>query len=470
MSLAWYTCTVCIEDQSEPEHLVRTIDGDPICPDCITTGILPLFEAALKNEINFPPKWGPIEIDFESFEDLFSEAFRLAYREKIWEYDTPVPTRVYCQHRVPTTSKDKSAGDAETDFCNTFMGSVEAKGVSQCSSSPRHWMCMECRDIASPPPAIYTCDAAKAAAKADNESKAFDQTTRGKQWQQCPNSDCERKLDLKDGCNAMTCLCGEFFCFLCGEKADHDSDHWMDGNPCPRWGAVDAPNAIFDRPPHPTPRPGFPVVLLPVLPLAPANGEINVVLVFARNDRLHLDTEDATTLVDELSSEQHFMEDDEGNIPQIILEMKTLLRLLLQNLDWLKVDSALAIVDPAHMHLVVDPVDQTVKTSNFFIRDESLQARMRETHAAALEISGEDSVLFTVPVMEIFERYNTVHKPRFIEHLQEFDDAQNAGRALWADEEDRFVDPRNAMRMLWRQERENDEDELPRRPRRRASF
>jgi len=87
-----------------------------------------------------------------------------------------------------------------------------------------------------------------------------------------------------------------------------------------------------------------------------------------------------------------------------------------------------------------------------------------------LEISGEDSVLFTVPVMEIFERYNTVHKPRFIEHLQQFDDAQNAGRALWADEEDRFVDPRNAMRMLWRQERENGEEELPRRPRRRVSF
>jgi hypothetical protein len=447
MSTEWFQCAICTENQSQPGKTVRTILGDPICDECLPE-VLTLFENALKNEINFPPRWGPTEIPFKSFEDLFSDDFRLAYHEKTREFNTPVPKRVYCKHKV-STSKDTSTGQAETDFCNTFMG-VEAKVVSKCSGGT-HWMCMECREIALPPPATHTCDPTKA----DSEKDAFDAATRGVEWQECPNPDCKIKCDLKEGCNAMICPCQENFCFICGEVAGHDSDHWTEGKPCPRWGAVNAPNPMFDRP-GPVARPGHPLIIAQDAQGIPDLQ--HVVIAFAANDRLYMDSEESLTLLEELASEQFFMTDAEDNILQPILEMMRLLRLWQQNFGWLKIDSALAGVDQFVQNQIVDPIDQAIETTNFFIRDEAIQAKLRETHAAALEISGEDSVLFTVPVMEVFERYNTVHKPRLVEHVQQFVAARDAGRALHVREEEQF-----ARRMLRRWASEVDEEDLPHR-------
>ncbi|GAB7326286.1 hypothetical protein MBLNU13_g10262t1 [Cladosporium sp. NU13] len=452
MPFTSYECAVCLEDRTEREHAVRTIADDPICSDCIS-GILDLFIDALKCEINFPPRWGPIEIPFESFEDLFSDEFRLAYREKAREYTTSIPKRVYCQHKI--SSKDKSAGQAEADFCNTFMGSVEAKGISRCSGCTK-WTCMECRDTALAPLAVHTCTT-KAASRSETESKAFDAARKGIDYQVCPNPACKIKVGLKDGCNAMTCACNTFFCFVCGEEADHDSGHWTEGKPCPRWGALDGSNPIHDRPAI-VAQPGFPLILIPVEgPQAVPNPQ-NAFIAFAHSDRLYMDSEESLTLLEEIASEQFWMEDASGQISQPILDMKELFRSWHQNFEWLKLDAALAGADPRVARLVVDPVDQAIGTTNFFIRDKILQAKFREAHAASLEISGEDSVLFTVPVMEIFERYNTVHKPRLIHHVQVFEAARNVGRAVWAEQEHQF-----AMDMFRRQRQEDGEEELPHR-------
>lgn len=115
-------------------------------------------------------------------------------------------------------------------------------------------------------------------------------------------------------------------------------------------------------------------------------------------------------------------------------------------------------LDPLIRGVLVPRMDEAIGTTNFFIRDEILQAKLRETHAAALEVSGEESVLFEMPVMEIFERYNTVHKPRMIEDVRQFVAARDAGRTLWVEEEDRF-----ARGMHRRREQEEDGEDLPRR-------
>jgi hypothetical protein len=295
MSTEEFTCSICMEDRSQSGH--RSIVGDPICDLCLPE-VLALFENALKNEINFPPRWGPTEIPFESFEDLFSNNFRLAYHEKTREFNTPVPKRVYCKHKV--SAKGKSGAESEFDFCNTFMG-VEAKFVSNCSGCT-HLMCMECREIASPPPAVHTCNTTKA----DSESNAFDPATRGREWQECPNPDCKIKCDLKEGCNAMICPCQENFCFICGEAADHDSDHWTEGKPCLRWGAVDAPNPMFDRPAI-VARPGHPLIIAQDAAGVPDLD--NVIIAFSATDELYLDSEESLTLLEELASEQFFMTD-----------------------------------------------------------------------------------------------------------------------------------------------------------------
>ena len=68
---------------------------------------------------------------------------------------------------------------------------------------------------------------------------------KGKDFQVCPG--CSNVLTLKDGCNAMTCVCFAQFCFLCGQATLHDSDHYKKGS-CPRWGQPTSEKAMFDRP------------------------------------------------------------------------------------------------------------------------------------------------------------------------------------------------------------------------------
>jgi hypothetical protein len=180
------------------------------------------------------------------------------------------------------------------------------------------------------------------------------------------------------------------------------------------------------------------------------------------NEQLHFDADESLTLLEELASEQHSMEDNEGNIPKAILDMMELLRLWEANFSWLVEDWVYSTMDPLFRAVLVEPMSEAIGTTNFFIRDEILQAKLRETHAAALEVAGEDSALFTMPVMEIFHRYNAVHKPRLIENVRQFVAARDAGRALWMEQEGRFA--RRARRMHRRQEHEDEEEEdLPRR-------
>ena len=217
---------------------------------------------------------------------------------------------------------------------------------------------------------------------------------------------------------------------------------------------------MFDRPAL-TAEPGFPLLLFPIEgPQAVPNPQ-HAVMLFAPNDQLYMDSEESLTLLEEIASEQFWMEDAAGQIPPTILEMKELFRQWHENFEWLKVDAVLAGADPRLGQLFVDPVDQAIETTNFFIRDEILQSELRETHAAALEISGEDSVLFTVPVMEIFERYNTVHKPRLVNHVQQLEAARNVGRVVWAEQEHRFA--RGLFRRQGRQMQEDDAEGLPHR-------
>ena len=425
MPITLFECAICAAGRSEQQGAVRTVGDDPICSECVPD-VLALFEDALKSEINFPPRWGPEEISFDDFADLFSNDFRLAYLEKIKEYKTPIPKRVYCRHKV--SSKDKSADQPEADFCNSFLGNSERKSVSQCSDCTG-WMCMECRDIAYPPTEVHTC----ANTGDDGDSDAFDRAEKGKQWQECPNPACKIKCGLRDACNFMVCICGAGFCFKCGQLAHHDSDHWMEGKPCPRWGSVDAPNPIFDQPGGPMNFLGFEVAI------NPREGDLIVLdpeHLLDVNEQLYMDSEEALTLLEELSSEQHFMEDDHGNIPKVILDMKALLHYLRDNMSWLQTDWVLANNMDEHVRpFFANPIEEAVQTINFFMRDEILQANMRESHAAALQVTGEDSVLFTVPVMEIFERYTTVHKPRLVETVKQFVAARDTGRVLFLPEQ-----------------------------------
>lgn len=76
------------------------------------------------------------------------------------------------------------------------------------------------------------------------ENKAFEGLEKGKDYQSCPS--CRRRIELSDGCNHISCVCGTGFCFLCGERAQHYGQHWRRGG-CPQFNHPEDENAIWDE-------------------------------------------------------------------------------------------------------------------------------------------------------------------------------------------------------------------------------
>lgn len=184
-----FECQVCFEDRTGPRSKIRTIEEDQVCSDCAVTAIVPLFEAAIKNEIDYPPRWGSEEIPFEDFQDLLSPATRERWFKKLAEYETPVGRRVYCGRRKKGTSP------AANEKCNTLLGMIR-KGHYACCGECSGNTCLECRR-----PVMRGWHECKPTNDAMSD---FDQAVQGFQWQRCPNVTCGVVVQLSDGCKVRT--------------------------------------------------------------------------------------------------------------------------------------------------------------------------------------------------------------------------------------------------------------------------
>jgi hypothetical protein len=269
MSNTQFNCNFCLEDKSEPPVQVRIIHGSMVCSECIHNNIVPRFRAALAQEHHYPPKWGNKEMEYDDFKLFLTSAEQAEWEDKIEEYNTPVPTRIYCAHKLPGSTTDNgtvtSAGN-----CNNFMSSTTLEGgISPCSRCGG-WSCRECGGPYEVP----------ADTEADDDSMEIEHICKEKEpdllqdptledrYQRCPEPTCGFIVSLHDGCNAMDCeRCGTIFCYLCGEITTHDSDHWTSRrSECPRWNEPGDANAQFDPPAadHVAPDPPFPDPLGPL--------------------------------------------------------------------------------------------------------------------------------------------------------------------------------------------------------------
>ncbi|KAK5126811.1 hypothetical protein LTR85_009745 [Meristemomyces frigidus] len=240
-------CTFCLEDM--PGKLVN-VAGDKICHACFSTAIKPMFIDALKYEINFAVTWGAAVLDF-----------KIEWRQKRKEYETPFAERTYCKHRFLSRANPRRAliasgvktaeevGDKMRE-CGRFFGTkAETKG--------RTLTCLRCfghtygtcgEPLARDGDGVHECVKPASASKAE-EADPLEGMAKGKDYQKCPSCDCV--VGLEDGCNTIVCAmprCRAHFCFICGEKALHSSDHWAAGKPCPRWNQPGAENAFHDEP------------------------------------------------------------------------------------------------------------------------------------------------------------------------------------------------------------------------------
>lgn len=211
----------------------------------------------MDNEADYPPKLGLQTLDVLAYHNLgiISNEFLLDFKQREREYRCPVSRRIFCTW--PKSSALPHTGQSTIEHCNYFLGQsiekltdVQVDGgelVIACAECHR-FSCLSCgkRIEGYEQSRDHRCISLSAA---DAESAAFEGMQRGKHYQICPSERCGRRVELRDGCNHMSCMCGMQFCFLCGEVVSAHSNHWeqrTDGSGCPRYNQPGAPNAAFD--------------------------------------------------------------------------------------------------------------------------------------------------------------------------------------------------------------------------------
>ncbi|GAB7366568.1 hypothetical protein MBLNU230_g8554t1 [Neophaeotheca triangularis] len=84
---ATYTCGVCLGDYPGEAPFEVPGAGAALCAGCIPTSIQPLFEAAIENEMAWPPKWGTHTMEIETFEQYFPpemvERYKAVHQERL---------------------------------------------------------------------------------------------------------------------------------------------------------------------------------------------------------------------------------------------------------------------------------------------------------------------------------------------------------------------------------------------------
>ena len=98
---------LCLHVIYPQSNLVYTIIGDStVCRNCVTSEIIPLFEAALQHNYACPPRWGPTKLSVDAFANLFGNDFVDRYHHRgFWMADlfhqikTPVNTSGEHQHK-----------------------------------------------------------------------------------------------------------------------------------------------------------------------------------------------------------------------------------------------------------------------------------------------------------------------------------------------------------------------------------
>jgi hypothetical protein len=240
-----WNCEICCEDFHD--YTSTEIEGSPVCPSCVRE----MFDNALKFEHEYPPRWG-VALHPSEFSHIISKDFTESYKNKEIEYKTQPSRRIYCQHMLERVVVQES-GVWETlqEPCGEFIGvrqrlsKPDVLVLGRCKEC-KNATCMVCDDYSSDPAATLQHVCTGKSSANEQRAQAFIGLKRGREWQQCPNRLCGRRIELSAACNHITCTCGTGFCFICGKEAEGESSHWALKSGCPRYNHPDDRNAEYD--------------------------------------------------------------------------------------------------------------------------------------------------------------------------------------------------------------------------------
>jgi IBR domain, a half RING-finger domain len=189
MSLKKVTCLTCGSDDVPIIKTAKLACAHRMCHDCLRR----IFSMSVTDPAHMPPKCCTSEhIPLKHVDKLFDQKFKKTWNRKFQEYTTR--NRIYC----PT----RHCGEwIKPNHINLENG----RKVGKCKRCGTRVCCI-CNNK------MHT----SRECPKDPATKIFVEVAKKEGWQRCFN--CSAMVELKEGCNHMTCRCTAEFCMICGNK------------------------------------------------------------------------------------------------------------------------------------------------------------------------------------------------------------------------------------------------------------
>lgn len=186
-------CLTCLSDDVPESKSALLGCGHRMCHDCLKR----IFTMSTTDPQHMPPKCCTADhIPLKHVEKLFSDSFKMKWNKKFHEYSTN--NRIYCPARgcgewiKPSHIHLDMSGGANGGRKYGKCGRCKTKVCCTCNGK---WhTSRECPK--------------------DEETKRFVEVAKAEGWQRCFN--CSAMVELREGCNHMTCRCRAEFCMICG--------------------------------------------------------------------------------------------------------------------------------------------------------------------------------------------------------------------------------------------------------------
>ncbi|EEH43975.1 uncharacterized protein PADG_00264 [Paracoccidioides brasiliensis Pb18] len=189
------TCLTCLSDDIPISKVAKLACSHRMCGDCLKR----IFELSVKDPQHMPPKCCTSDhIPLKHVDKLFDQKFKMQWNKKYQEYTTK--NRIYCPA--------KGCGEwikPSNIHLNTRSGATGGRKYGKCSKC-RTKVCALCNGKWH-----MDSDCPK-----DEDTRLFAEVAKEEGWQKCFN--CKAVVELREGCNHMTCRCTAEFCMICGAK------------------------------------------------------------------------------------------------------------------------------------------------------------------------------------------------------------------------------------------------------------
>ncbi|KAK2065018.1 hypothetical protein LY76DRAFT_500411 [Colletotrichum caudatum] len=180
-------CVVCMDEFSS-SRIAKLKCGHRMCSACLKRH----FKISITDPQEMPPKCCSENIALKHVDHLFSADFKKKWNRKFQEYSAR--NRIYCPSR-------KCGAWIKPHYIRKEGGRRYGK-CGQCRTK----VCCSCNGRWHP---SRECPN-------DEETTRFLDQAKDEGWKRCYK--CHYMVELKEGCNHMTCRCGAQFCMVCGTK------------------------------------------------------------------------------------------------------------------------------------------------------------------------------------------------------------------------------------------------------------